>query len=140
MAPSETLQFAEQLLAAKPQLASKLARALLCSPAQVQQGLGEVIKFLVLAAENKVGMLTPSRRVDLAWHELILYTRTYSEFCMQQFGKPIHHEPDGEMAANQRQYRLTLDCYRARFGEPDKEWWDSPDQLTEQCGSCESNT
>ncbi len=41
----------------------------------------------------------PSRVVDVAWHEFILHTRDYHEFCEQAFGHYFHHNPfSGEMS------------------------------------------
>ena len=35
----------------------------------------------------------PSRVVDIAWHEFILYTKDYHEFCHRAFGHYLHHNP-----------------------------------------------
>jgi len=139
---------AEAVLAARPLLGQKLARALFCTPADSRQALTEVIKFLILAAdyaaENSAGQLTPSARVDLAWHEFILFTRTYADFCNQNFGKLIHHEPSVDHEVNSRQYSNTLSRYRMRFGQPPAEYWGGVDApvgksgLSASCGSCEA--
>lgn len=34
------------------------------------------------------------RTIDLMWHEFILVTRDYHDFCQQFFGQYIHHEPN----------------------------------------------
>ncbi|KTD82915.1 hypothetical protein [Legionella waltersii] len=34
------------------------------------------------------------RSIDTMWHEFILITRDYSQFCSQYFGHFIHHEPN----------------------------------------------
>src|SRR3954468_17771896 len=39
-----------------------------------------------------IGM--PSKVVDVAWHEMILRTRQYHEFCRRAFGEYLHHTPD----------------------------------------------
>ena len=39
-----------------------------------------------------IGM--PSKAVDEAWHEMILMTRDYTEFCRRAFGRYLHHLPD----------------------------------------------
>ena len=36
----------------------------------------------------------PSRVVDIAWHEMILFTREYHAFCDRAFGRYLHHSPD----------------------------------------------
>lgn len=35
----------------------------------------------------------PSEVVDDLWHEFILYTRNYGQFCKQAFGRFFHHTP-----------------------------------------------
>jgi hypothetical protein len=39
----------------------------------------------------------PSRAVDIAWHEMILMTRTYHHFCERAFGYYLHHSPEAVM-------------------------------------------
>ncbi len=38
----------------------------------------------------------PSRVVDIAWHEFILYTKDYHRFCNRAFGCYLHHNPFSE--------------------------------------------
>jgi len=35
----------------------------------------------------------PSQIADEMWHEMILYTREYSDFCGKAFGRFLHHTP-----------------------------------------------
>ena len=35
----------------------------------------------------------PSKVVDNLWHEFILNTREYEQFCQQAFGRYLHHTP-----------------------------------------------
>lgn len=39
----------------------------------------------------------PSQVVDIAWHEFILFTRSYSEFCTRALGRFLHHTPTEAM-------------------------------------------
>jgi len=135
---------AADILRATPLLSIKLARALFTPAADSERALTEVIKFLTLAAENPGGPLTPSARVDLAWHEFILFTRTYANFCDQQFGKLIHHEPSSNHEINSNQYAKTLQRYRERFGDPPADYWGGVEVTQSQgasafCGNCESD-
>jgi hypothetical protein len=134
---------AAQLLQSAPVLRQKLARALFCRAEECELALTEVIKFLLLAAESQT-QLTPSTRIDLAWHEFILFTRTYLKFCEQTLGKMIHHEPSLDHQANSAQYLLTLELYRQRFGAPPPEYWGQHSQhpapgLSAACGNCEAD-
>lgn len=39
-------------------------------------------------------MLFSMREIDEMWHEFILVTKDYTEFCNRFFGKYLHHMPD----------------------------------------------
>jgi len=149
------IEQAAQLLRELPILRTKLARALFCSPETCETVLAEVIKFLTLASECTDTQITPSVKVDLAWHEFLLFTRRYFDFCERNYGKMIHHEPSDNRLKNSAQYAETLRCYRKRFGQPPREYW-AADRQTSQpavdvdqdhdgsrsahCGNCESDS
>jgi hypothetical protein len=138
-------RLARELMASCPLLQMKLSRALFCSADETMQALEEVIKFLILAADSG-HTVTPSARVDMAWHEFLLFTRSYATFCQDKLGKMVHHEPSIDYEANSQQYLQTLMRYRQRFGEPKPEFWGGPQVDTADgpssafCGSCESNS
>lgn len=54
--------------------------------------LNETLAFLQLAAVAK-GCYSPSPKVDIGWHEFMLYTKEYAAFCQEHAGEFIHHEP-----------------------------------------------
>lgn len=41
----------------------------------------------------------PSQAVDDAWHEFILFTRQYDNFCRHAFGRFLHHTPAEAMSS-----------------------------------------
>jgi hypothetical protein len=131
--------FAEALLCDQPELGKKIRRALMCTADDAKRALVEAIKFMCLASESDVGRLTPAHRVDLAWHELILFTRSYQEFCEKHFGKFVHHQPEGVNQDNQLQFAKTLQLYKQAFGPPPQDFWGSCDKTTSACGTCESD-
>ncbi|WP_226642074.1 glycine-rich domain-containing protein [Microbulbifer variabilis] len=49
--------------------------------------------FCVCQVAGKKVVSMPSQVVDVAWHEFILYTRSYQEFCKKAFGRFLHHTP-----------------------------------------------
>jgi hypothetical protein len=59
---------------------------------QVLDGLRQWFVACLYADGEMIGM--PSRIVDDAWHEFILMTRPYTEFCDRAFGKYLHHTPN----------------------------------------------
>jgi len=44
----------------------------------------------------------PSQVVDDLWHEMILYTRLYDNFCQQAFGRFMHHTPAVVLSPDKR--------------------------------------
>lgn len=118
-------------------LYEKVGQALRCPPQHAEIALREVIRFLCLVADSDTGILTPSRPVDLAWHELILFTRVYMNFCDEFFGRYIHHTPARPDESNLRQYERTLQQYQERFGPADIRFWPNP-TVNANCGACET--
>lgn len=49
-------------------------------------------------SKNKL-VAMPSQVVDDAWHEFILFTRSYDTFCRKALGRFLHHTPTEAMSA-----------------------------------------
>jgi len=58
---------------------------------QVIDALREYFKIATIANGKMVSM--PSQVVDVAWHEFLLFTKAYNNFCQKAFGKFFHHHP-----------------------------------------------
>lgn len=50
--------------------------------------------FLMTSVLRSVPMFSP--QVDVIWHEMLMFTREYEQFCKQFVGYTIHHEPHAE--------------------------------------------
>lgn len=57
----------------------------------VLRGLREYFHVCRAAGRRQVAM--PSQAVDVAWHEFILFTRAYQQFCNDALGRFLHHTP-----------------------------------------------
>ena len=57
----------------------------------VLRGLRKFFLCNLMARGAFVSM--PSKAVDDLWHEFILFTKHYNDFCHQAFGKFLHHTP-----------------------------------------------
>ncbi len=57
----------------------------------VAQGLRQFFLAHLKSGGKFVSM--PSQVADDMWHEFILYTRAYEEFCRRAFGRTLHHTP-----------------------------------------------
>jgi len=49
--------------------------------------------FQICCEENRQMVVMPSQVVDDAWHEFILFTESYGQFCDHAFGRFLHHTP-----------------------------------------------
>ncbi|MGZ3158655.1 MAG: glycine-rich domain-containing protein [Burkholderiaceae bacterium] len=58
--------------------------------AKVAQGLKQ---FFLAHAQSGKFVSMPSQVADDLWHEFILYTKAYADFCNKAFGKFMHHTP-----------------------------------------------
>lgn len=57
----------------------------------VSRALRQFFLAHLLSGRKFVSM--PSQVTDDLWHEFILYTRNYQEFCRRAFGRFMHHTP-----------------------------------------------
>lgn len=96
----------------------------------------ELLKFFIIVEQNKM-ITSPSLIVDLAWHELILFTKFYHDFCEKNFNKFIHHTPSEN--ENKEIFNNTINKYKQLFNNPPKEVWfrnNSIEWDNNECGSC----
>lgn len=75
--------------------------------------------FLLLAKLHPNEAIVPTRQIDEFWHNHILYTKQYTEDCLNIFGHYFHHQPaseeEGEGLVNQ--FLKTKQYYLEAFGE-----------------------
>jgi hypothetical protein len=73
-----------KLMAQYPQLSARDTELVL-------HGLRQFFMAHLRSGRQFVAM--PSKVVDAAWHELILHTRGYEQWCYAAFGSLLHHSP-----------------------------------------------
>lgn len=60
----------------------------------VEKVINALREYFLICRVAKLRMVSmPSQVVDVAWHEFILFTRGYHEFCKKGLGKFLHHTP-----------------------------------------------
>ncbi len=95
----------------------------------------ECLKFLRLCASTPDTDFVPSKYVDEGWHEFVLCTRDYANFCESEFGAYIHHEPTE--GADEDAYERTRQALLAQNGELNEAFW--PPLSAGSCnGTCQS--
>jgi len=96
----------------------------------------EMVKFLNLI--HLTGQkISPSYVVDLAWHEFILFTRYYQQYCNENFNRFIHHTPSANEDKNL--YKKTLNLYKLHYGKPPQNIWETENNTelnNTNCGAC----
>ena len=67
---------------------------------QIQTAEAATRQWFRLAGPNpKAKLSMPSVVVDDMWHELVLHTREYADFCQEAFGRFLHHAPESAMSS-----------------------------------------
>jgi hypothetical protein len=90
--------------------------------ALVAQGLRQFFLAYLEGGLKYVAM--PSQAADDLWHEFILYTRAYQDFCAQAFGDFLHHSPAVVLKPDQKKdnsglRRVWWQCCRQESINPD---------------------
>lgn len=98
----------------------RIAREHRIRRATARRWFEEMVRFLDLCHASP-GALSPSKKVDKAWHEFIMFTREYAAFCEGRYGRFIHHDP--YEAASPGKYQETLEAYSVRYGKPPARIW-----------------
>ena len=64
----------------------------------VERGLRQF--FMACNRSNQQFVAMPSKAVDALWHEFILHTRAYQEWCDVALGRFLHHTPAEALGGN----------------------------------------
>jgi hypothetical protein len=114
-----------------PYLIEKLVKDRIADTAGEAEALfAEAKRFLILSyVDSDVSWNMYSRRVDEAWHQFVLFTGQYVDFCQKYFGEYLHHNPSNapQPAGRPELKPSTFEGFRARyesfFGEPLPDVW-----------------
>jgi len=98
------------------------------SPEDYKEAFTEFKKFVALTQlySKRLGMI--SKKVDDIWHQFILFTPQYREFCDEYLGGYLHHLPRTSLTPLARNGRENfIDGYTKIFGELPDMWKSSSD-------------
>jgi hypothetical protein len=97
----------------------------------------EVKRYLVLCdLDQDHAWNMYSLRVDEAWHQFILFTRQYIEFCQRYFGRHVPHNPSNAPKVEtarpiqQTSFKDFKTRYQELFGEPLPDIWFDANSVT----------
>lgn len=92
------------------------------TPEYAQGALREAKRMLYLSVVAKEAV-SPSNLVDMAWHEMLMFTRYYREFS-NFIGSFVDHDPTPGPPDGGNMYERTKVLYEAHFKEkPDPKFW-----------------
>lgn len=76
----------------------------------IEKALKQFFAMFLLASHKKHvkndNFLMTSKVVDELWHEFVLDTRSYHDFCNKTFGKYLHHAPAGTSSSSKEKEAL----------------------------------
>lgn len=130
-------RFMEALSYRAPFLIEKLLNEQIVDRADRAEALfAEVIKYLILERTYPTKQWEMfSRRIDEVWHQFVLFTVEYVDFCKRYFGLYLHHAPGNSPSTPARSPGGSGDRtgiapvadfaqhYQAMFGTPLPELW-----------------
>lgn len=111
--------------------AAKIAKKHNWSNAFAARAVDEYKKFVYLGVVSNFHV-TPSKDIDVVWHEHLLFSKAYREFCSTVIEYTFDHHPElmpmaDETGRFSAQYMDTLDLYKTEFGvDPPVAIWGDP--------------
>jgi hypothetical protein len=116
-----------------PYLLEKLrSTGLVDEPEQAQRLFEEVKKYLLLSQHLRKPLPMSSALVDATWHQFVLFTRQYENFCRSCLGTFCHHVPTNPVSeapsdagAEEVSHDEFVELYEACFGPLPHVWYDS---------------
>ena len=117
--------------------ANKISRKLDWTTGFAISAIDEYKKFLYLGIVSDFPV-TPSSVIDRVWHEHLLFSRAYREFCRDVLGRDFDHNPellpsDDQTGIFQAQYEATIALYTAEFRvKPPAQMWALPKFRTDE--------
>ncbi|MFE2421489.1 hypothetical protein [Streptomyces hokutonensis] len=76
----------------------------------------------VMGSTGEGASMAPSQQVDPGWHTLILHTDWYANWCQEQFGYFLHHQPNSKTRTGGLMTQV-VEKIRAAGFEVDKRLW-----------------
>jgi hypothetical protein len=100
--------------------AAKIAKKHNWSNLFALRAVTEYKKFVYLGVISNF-YVTPSKEIDIVWHEHLLFSKAYREFCNTVIEYTFDHHPElmpmaDETGRFSAQYVDTLDLYKTEFG------------------------
>lgn len=123
-------------------LVERIQKKLELSSDQAELLFKDLIKFLSLCVyrmDNNRELLVPPKKIDEAWHNFLLFTEEYANFCETFFGSFIHHQPStSKTALRGNRIADTITLAKMIYGDLSENW--STTWLANDDGGCGGGT
>ena len=107
------------------------------SPEKYQEAFNEFKKYIVLVQLSGKKLAMTSKAVDAVWHQFILFTQEYHDFCNKFLGSYLHHRPNTSFTPLHPDGRKYLqEAYTEMYGNIPAIWNLSADCDGTASGSC----
>jgi hypothetical protein len=84
----------------------------------------EFKRYACLVSDTNLRLPMISKPVDEVWHQFILFTNKYMEFCNTYMGSYLHHTPNTSYTqSNSISTHEFKSLYQRRFGDLDQRIW-----------------
>ena len=104
-----------------------------------QEAFDEFKRFIALGVMHGLNIGMQSKQVDAVWHQFILFTPQYHEFCREFVGKYFHHVPQTSVTPLPPNIAKNFtEVYSQTYGEMPA-IWNTPYVLSSDCTPIEGD-
>lgn len=121
-----------------PEIIERYKDKLGLTHAEAEELFMDVKRFLYLCAVEP-GPKAPTPKIDDGWHEFMMYSKEYREFCLRTLGQNIDHFPNSYLRPNENQkglVRTTRDMAKVVFDDLGKNWDVPQGSVESPCTAC----
>ncbi len=105
-----------------PELVLRFKRKIELDDVEAEQLFADTKRYLYLCTVADKP-LAPPAVIDKGWHEFLMYTKDYQDFCIKHLGKFVHHTPNSTLRPHAvLRISDTSKLAAVHFGELSQNW------------------
>ncbi len=107
-----------------PFLKERLVGKVFLNDESYEKSFKEFKRYISLIILGHKNVAMTSKSVDIIWHQFIIFTKEYHEFCYKFFGRYLHHVPETSSTPIKVDDRNRIfDAYKDVFNEDAPDVW-----------------